>query len=201
MASTEDINAARLWAAELSPSSRISNAQVDTLIDTIRPIYGDGWLIRTAIEICEILASTYTDQQPALADAKRQRVEYLMQQPALGYSAVTAVITVYAAVKPTAAPFTATEMQAGASDTDDRITAPVSAEDYHLAFAVPEIAGRDDLIGVYELTTAPQFNQIGAFARQGTNVVIDAQPYEVWVSRRPLLADTSGRLWRLELVE
>ena len=202
MALAYEIEAARLWAAELGRDSQVSDDQVGSIIDTLRPQFSDSWLLRAAIEICEVLAAWNADREPGTAEAKRQRVTYLRSLPSLSPPSPPAVVRAlrYAAVRLDSAPFTAADFTGpmGVAVDSDRLTPVAAAGDYYLAFAVrdlnPEV---DDLTGVYETATAPQFNQIGAFRRLPDPIALGGLRYEVWVSNNQLLAATAGLPWRL----
>ena len=205
MAHSYEISAVRLWAAELGQNSQISDDDISSLIDTIRPSFQDGWLLRAAIEVCEVLASWNADRAPGTALAKRERVAYLRQQPGFSPPAPPAVVTAlrYAAARLADRAFTAADFLGplGVSTDSDRITPPAAGGDYYLAFAVRDLNPElDDLTGAYETETAPQFNQLAAFQRLPGIVALGGLSYEVHVSTHAFLASTAGLSWRLEEV-
>ena len=94
MATAQEIQSIRLWSAALSKEavSTVSDARIDEILETYRPLYGlSGRLTKVAaIEVCEILATWHADNHPEEANRYNMRAVYLRNLPAFQVASTTA---------------------------------------------------------------------------------------------------------------
>ena len=141
MATQQERDAVRLWAADLSISADsrlISDSRLDELLETYRPAYAlGGRLIKVvAIEVCNLLATWHRDAHPDEADAYEARAGYLRALPAFQVRAVIAPqVTRYLAWTD-GAMVTEAQLKAGITDTDGTVDISTAAGSGVLTFYI-----------------------------------------------------------------